>query len=76
MSTFLLTYDLQDERIVAEQVFGPDERSRALSESTKIQRQHWGSRRLKILTLFADRREDLLVTHPNYFARESSPSLS
>lgn len=76
MSTFLLTYDLQDERIVAEQVFGPDERNRALSESMKIQRQHWGSPRLKILTLFADRREDLLVTHPNYFVRESSPSLS
>ena len=71
MKTFILTYDLPSGRIVDEQVFSCEQRSLALQESVRIQREQWGNPNTKVLTLFAENREDLFVTHPNYFTKET-----
>ena len=71
MKTFILTYDLPSGRIVDEQVFSSSERYAALKESVRIQHEHWGKPNTKVLTLFAENREDLFVTHPNYFTKET-----
>ncbi len=71
MKTFILTYDLPSGRIVDEQVFSHEQRSMALQESVRIQREQWSKPNTKVLTLFAENREDLFVTHPNYFTKET-----
>jgi len=71
MKTFILTYDLPSGRIVDEQVFSSSERYAALKESARIQWEQWNKPNTKVLTLFAENREDLFVTHPNYFTQET-----
>lgn len=72
MKTFIITYDLPSGRIVDEQVFSDQQRSMALDESARIQREQWNKPSTKVLTLFAENREDLFVTHSNYFTKEST----
>ena len=71
MKTFILTYDLPSGRIVDEQVFSGQQRSVALQESVRVQWEQWNKPNTKVLTLFAENREDLFVTHPNYFTKET-----